>query len=180
MCIFLGIYCSSDWCSDSSQSTTGKHSQHVMLEHYSGGIMSAMGSQTTSVCIIYSTVCSGTDQGKHQSSASLAFVRGIRRWPVNSSHKGPVTQKCFHSMTSPWASIKSICVRLTWMPPRGKHTEWRRVANYIWCQLSTNHVNNIAAAWIWIFLLQTSGDLYQKQHLPTHNDLISALMVIKI
>ena len=30
---------------------------------------------------------------KHQSSASLAFVRGIRRWPVNSPHKGPVTRK---------------------------------------------------------------------------------------
>ena len=30
---------------------------------------------------------------KHQSSASLAFVRGIHRWPVNSPHKGPVTRK---------------------------------------------------------------------------------------
>ena len=36
------------------------------------------------------TVCSGADQRKHQSSASLAFVRGIHRWPVNSPHKGPV------------------------------------------------------------------------------------------
>ena len=32
---------------------------------------------------------------KHQSSASLAFVRGIHRWPVNSPHKGPVTRKMF-------------------------------------------------------------------------------------
>ena len=32
---------------------------------------------------------------KHQSSASLAFVRGIHRWPVNSPHKGPVTRKIF-------------------------------------------------------------------------------------
>ena len=30
---------------------------------------------------------------KHQSSASLAFVRGIHRWPVNSPHKGSVTRK---------------------------------------------------------------------------------------
>ena len=30
---------------------------------------------------------------KHQSSASLAFVRGIHRGPVNSPHKGPVTRK---------------------------------------------------------------------------------------
>ena len=34
-------------------------------------------------------------QRKHQSSASLAFVRGIHRWPVDSSHKGPVTWKMF-------------------------------------------------------------------------------------
>ena len=32
---------------------------------------------------------------KYQSSASLAFVRGIHRWPVNSPNKGPVTRKMF-------------------------------------------------------------------------------------
>ena len=32
---------------------------------------------------------------KTSSSASLAFVRGIHRWPVNSPHKGPVTRKMF-------------------------------------------------------------------------------------
>ena len=37
----------------------------------------------------------GPDQRKHQSSSSLAFVRGIHRWQVNSPHKGPVTQKMF-------------------------------------------------------------------------------------
>ena len=41
------------------------------------------------------TVYSGGDQRKHQSSASLAFVRGIHRWPLNSSHKCPVTLKMF-------------------------------------------------------------------------------------
>ena len=45
--------------------------------------------------MLYSTLCSGEDQRKHQSSASLAFVRGIHRSPVNSSHKGPVTRKMF-------------------------------------------------------------------------------------
>ena len=41
-------------------------------------------------------VCStGAYQRKHQSSASLAFGRGIQRWPVNSPHKGPVTWKMF-------------------------------------------------------------------------------------
>ena len=38
--------------------------------------------------IVYSTVYSSADQRKHQSSASLAFVRGIHWWPLNFSHKG--------------------------------------------------------------------------------------------
>ena len=41
--------------------------------------------------------CSDADQRKHQSSASLAFVRGIHRWPVNSPYKGPVTREMFPS-----------------------------------------------------------------------------------
>ena len=57
--------------------------------------MGTMASQITSLTIVYSTVYSGADQRKHQSSASLAFVRGIHRWPVNSPHKWPVTRKMF-------------------------------------------------------------------------------------
>ena len=37
----------------------------------------------------------GADQTKHQSSASLAFVRGIYRWPVNSPYIWPVTREMF-------------------------------------------------------------------------------------
>ena len=57
--------------------------------------MSSMASQITGASIVYLTVSSGADQRKHQSSASLAFVRGIHRWPVNSPHKGSVTRKMF-------------------------------------------------------------------------------------
>ena len=57
--------------------------------------MSTMASQITSLTTVYSTPYSGWDQRKHQSSASLAFVRGIHRWPVNSPHKGPVTRKMY-------------------------------------------------------------------------------------
>ena len=57
--------------------------------------MSKMASQIASLMIVYSAVYSSTDQRKHQSSASLAFVRGIHRWPVNSPHEGPVTRKIF-------------------------------------------------------------------------------------
>ena len=55
--------------------------------------MSAIASKITSLKIAYSTVCSGADQRKHLSYASLSFVRGINQWPVNSPHKGPVTRK---------------------------------------------------------------------------------------
>ena len=57
--------------------------------------MSVMASQITSLTIVYSTVYSGVDQRKHPSFASLAYVRGIHRWPVNSLRKGPVKQKMF-------------------------------------------------------------------------------------
>ena len=54
--------------------------------------MSTMVSQITSPTTVCSSVYSGADQRKRQSSVSLAFVRRIHRWPVNSPHKGPVTQ----------------------------------------------------------------------------------------
>ena len=57
--------------------------------------MGAMASQITSLTIVYSTVYLGTDERKHRSFASLAFVRRISRWPVNSPHTGPVTRKMF-------------------------------------------------------------------------------------
>ena len=57
--------------------------------------MDAIASQITSLTIVYSIVYSDADQRKHQSSASLAFVRGIHRGPVNSPHKWPVTRKMF-------------------------------------------------------------------------------------
>ena len=57
--------------------------------------MSAMASQITSLTIVYATAYSGADQRKHQSPASLAFVRGIHRGPVNSPHTGPVTRRMF-------------------------------------------------------------------------------------
>ena len=50
--------------------------------------MGAIASQITSLMIVYSTVYSGADQRKHQSSASLAFVQGIQRSLVNSHTKG--------------------------------------------------------------------------------------------
>ena len=45
--------------------------------HYNDVIMGAMASQITSVTIVCSTAYSGEHQRKYQSSALLAFVRGI-------------------------------------------------------------------------------------------------------
>ena len=84
--------------------------------HYFDVIMGTMASQITSLAIVYSIVYSGTYQRKHQSSASLAFVWGIHRWPVNSPHKGPVTRKMF-----PFDDVIVYCVI----------HEWQR----LWCSI---------------------------------------------
>ena len=69
--------------------------QYNVQWHYDDVIMSTMASEITSHTIVCSNVYSGADQRKHQSSASLAFVWGNHRWPVNSPHKWPVTRKMF-------------------------------------------------------------------------------------
>ena len=56
--------------------------QWLPLTQYNDVIMSAMTSHITGISIVGSTVCSDADQRKHQSSVSLALVRGIDRWPV--------------------------------------------------------------------------------------------------
>ena len=60
------------------------------FSHYNDVITGANASQITSLTIVYSTLYSGIDQWKHQSSA----VRGIHRWAGNSPHKWQ-TQKVF-------------------------------------------------------------------------------------
>ena len=75
--------------------------------------MSAMASQIIGVSIVCSTMWSGADQRKYQSFGSLAFMRGIHRWPVDSPHKGPVKWKCFHLTTSSC----SLCLGHSYMYP---------------------------------------------------------------
>ena len=66
-----------------------------VLMPYGHVIMGTIASQIIGLMIVYSIVYSDADQRKHQSSASLAFVRRIHRGPVNSPHKWPVTRKLF-------------------------------------------------------------------------------------
>ena len=61
--------------------------------HYNDVITSEMASQITSVSIVCSSIYSGADQRKHQSSASLALVQGIHRWPVTGEFPAQKTSK---------------------------------------------------------------------------------------
>ena len=73
---------------------------------------------------------------KHQSSASLAFVSGIHRWPVNSPHKGPVTRKMLPLVMDPseWASY--------WGWGVGGH----RVRNVMWFRVLFQLKKSITAS----------------------------------
>ena len=73
----------------------GDESEMNSNAHYDDVIMTMLASQITSLTVVYSIVYSGVNQRKHQSSASLAFVREIHRGPVNFPHKWPVTRKMF-------------------------------------------------------------------------------------
>ena len=87
----------------------------ITLRRYVGTIAS----QITSLTFVYSTVYSGADQRKHQSSASLAFVRGIHRGPVNSPHKWPViTRKMF--------PFDDVIIKGLW-PIRHQDITWTKV-----------------------------------------------------
>ena len=101
--------------------------------------MSQMASQITSLTTVYSTVYWGADQRKHQSSASLAFVWGIHRWPVISPHKGTVTRIMFRfndvimNYADSWADLPVI-----W------HVRyWRQdtIACQLWAEVRINLVS---------------------------------------
>ena len=89
------------------------------LVHYGDVIMGAIASQITSLTIVYSTIYLNADQGKHQRSASLAFLWGIHRRPVNSPLQWPLTRKMFpfddvimRRKTSPFHFIDYVlCLR---------------------------------------------------------------------
>ena len=82
---------------------------HQCVDHYSDVIMRAIASQITCVSIVCSTVFAGADQRKHQSSATQAFVRGIRRWPVN-------CRLMWISIQSHWQPSLTLFLVPLWIP----------------------------------------------------------------
>ena len=109
-CVFLRCHhqrAMSKWCGVLRSATLSK----LLLPYkYDDVIMGAMASLITSLTIVYWTVYSDTDQRKHQSSASLAFVWGFHRGPGNSPHNWPVTRKIFpfYNVIMSW-SIPGLC-----------------------------------------------------------------------
>ena len=93
--VILAWTCHKSSRADKLEIDTQRHTQNNRQQHYNDVIMGMIASQITSLTIVYSIVYSEADQRKHQSSAWLAFVRGIHRGPVNSPHKRPVTRKMF-------------------------------------------------------------------------------------
>ena len=90
--------------------------------HYDDVIMTMLASQITSLTVVYSIVYSGVNQRKHQSSASLAFLREIHRGPMNFPHKWPVTRKMFPFddviMIKEEFQIKHFCNHCKYNKPR--------------------------------------------------------------
>ena len=79
------------WTSFLFPNSKSGYSTVLLTNHYSEIIISTMISQVTGV----SAICSTADQRKYESTVSLAFLRRIHWWPVDSPHKRPVMQKMF-------------------------------------------------------------------------------------
>ena len=148
----------------------------IGCSHYNAVIMGAMASEITSLAIVYSVVYLGTDQRKHQSSASLAPVRGIQRWPVKIPRtKGQQCGKCFHLIMSSCDSCCLInrslpyhaawwCPGNNWIPGHqqpvcdvtspNKHGNTMRMNRYwyIWDTNTYGHVTSPEDSYVWIYL----------------------------
>ena len=81
---------------------------------------------------------------KHQSTASLAFVRGSHRGPVNSPHKWPVTRKMF-----PFDNVIMFASRIIILPNR----RIIQLRAYIYMKLRlTNYLNVLHGCENWLLM----------------------------
>ena len=133
--------------------------------------MGVIASQITSPRIVYSTVYSDADQKKHQSSASLAFVRGIHRGPVNSPHKWPIKRgKCFHLMKSScyWPFVRETTDGF----PSRKTSDVEHWCS-LWCQSEQTFEQTLHAQVIWyvLKLIHVSLMMYNKIWINTSHEI---------
>ena len=113
--------------------------------------MGSMASPITSLTLVYLTVYSGADQTKHQSSASLAFVWGIHRRPVNSPHKGLVTRKMFpfDDVIMTECNLYSYFVPISWLLLIWRGKEPGLLQPWYWNKLNT-------CVWICVWVYSVS------------------------
>ena len=133
-CMYMCVHMCVCTCAYSVEFTVDCRVKRVKPGHNSDVIISTMAFQITSVPMVCSIVCSGADQRNHQSSASLAFVKGIDRWPVNSPHKGSVTKE----NVSIWWRHRGIWLEAEW------RTE-KSITNWICCHLICSETNSAVA-----------------------------------
>ena len=99
-----------------------------VVSHFIDVIMTTIASQITSLAVVYSAVYSDADQRKHQSSASLAFVRWNHRDRWIPRTQGQLRGKCFNLMTSSWTRL--FIFELLWDLVRSRRlillTHWDR------------------------------------------------------
>ena len=117
--------------------------------------MGAMASQITSLTFIYSTVYPGADQRKHQSSPSLAFVRGNHRWLMTSPHKEQVTRKMFlfddvimfFTIDATWGSFywHGLTLFPAWIINHMPSKVWNEITH-----LFPNFNGAVVGVWEWI------------------------------
>ena len=129
--------------------------------------MGTIASQISSLTIVFSTVYSDADQRKHQSSASLAFVRGIHRGPVNSLHKWPVMRKMlpFDDVTMKQPTYK-LMITITL---KRNSSFWWIFCLWQHCQLSKWQLpvqpvikfNQTFPFWQWIILVRLDKGAYK-------------------
>ena len=82
---------------------------HWMLLHYNDVIMSAMASQITSLTIVYSTVYSDADQGKHQHPRQWPLCRESGEFPAQmSSNAKSVSISWRHHVVIKQAHYESV------------------------------------------------------------------------
>ena len=127
--------------------------------HYSDVIMSATASQITGVSIVCLSVCWGSNQWKHQSSASVAFVRGIHWWPVDFRHKGPQKMPPLDNVIMGAVVDCLIAIQIT-LKVMGKSNS-NKYNN--WCKASKLIAPALTTIWSQIFKMSSWKNTHKKQ-----------------
>ena len=129
-------------------SRANKNKELITLQwHYNGHV----GVSITSLTIAYSTVYPDADQRKYESTASHAFVRGIHRWPVNSSNKWPVTRRRFPF--DDVIMVRSIRIIRSFLRKLHFYNAYTALASLIHCiNLQVNY-DNLANELLWRYVI---------------------------